>query len=89
MRDAVRKLRRAELTKVVKAVVMVSVVVCVAAIAKVAIANVCSRPPEVSHPSRVFLRSDGAVQTFRTEHTGEHGAHRGVKRVGHGRVLRW
>jgi hypothetical protein len=83
-----RSLRRAELTKVVKGVVMLSMFVCVAGVARAAIAKMCESPLEVSHASRVFLRQEEVAQSFRTTHAvgavasahGKHGGGRSVAR---------
>ena len=82
VREAMRSVRRATLTRVVKGVVMLSMFVCVAGVARVAIAKVSASPLEVSHASRVFLRQEEVAQSFHTVHRGAavatvHGSKRG------------
>jgi hypothetical protein len=72
IRNAWRSLRRAELARVVRGVVVVSVLVCVAALARVAVAKASDEPPFVTHGARVSLMKGSEVMaSFRTVHDDE------------------
>jgi hypothetical protein len=68
VRDALRKLRRAHLSRVVRTVVAASVVLCIAAGASAAIRAKGGDDLEVSHASRVSMIHRDFTETFATTH---------------------
>jgi len=69
IRDAMQMFRRAKLTRVVKAVVVASAILCFAALVRVTVALASGPPPQITHAARVFLREAEVASTFRTIHT--------------------
>jgi hypothetical protein len=68
VRDAVRRLRRAHLSRLVRSVMIASVVVCVAGAASAAIRSASTGAPEVSHATRVTMRTREVAASFVTIH---------------------
>jgi hypothetical protein len=68
VRDALRKLRRAQLSRIVKSVVLASAIVCVAAAARAAIHAGRGPDLEVTHTSRVSMRGHEFTSSFLTVH---------------------
>jgi hypothetical protein len=68
VRDALGKLRRAHLSRVVKSVVLASAIVCVAALARAAIRADSGPELEVTHASRISMKGHEFSSTFLTVH---------------------
>jgi hypothetical protein len=68
VRDALGKLRRAQLSRVVKSVVLASAIVCVAALARAAIRADSGPELEVTHASRISMKGREFSSTFLTVH---------------------